>query len=194
MSWPWPLSAIEDWMKDLKSTIERILRNVLDRMHLRGEGIDTWIGRIYDEFSGYLVRKDKGIDHWIGEILDEIKDISVGPIDIDLDPIYTVLDNLLLQFTQIKTSFQSGINSILANANSGFLTLKGELENYITNSLTNLQTSLEAQWQTLLENIAGIGDIDLTNLPQLFINTLADFLTIDQQELDDIMEVRFPSG
>ena len=195
------MTTIFDYVKDLWDLLrnripwmEGMIDNFNDYLRRDGKGIDTWIGWIYDFVARIdditqdrLMHKNEGIDTWIGRIYDEVKNIGQPIVTVDIT-------NILSQLANVQTSVQVGINTILSQFNEGILSLKADVENYITNGLASLKQDIDTMIQNAISTLSGLGDIDLSNLPQVFVEALTSSFDIDEEQLDEILEVRFPSG
>ena len=152
--WPWPLSAIESWLKAFRDFTH-------NRLHLRGEGLDTWIGRIWDLVENRLMLRDEGIDTYIGRIWDltenrlmlegEGIDTWIGSIYDEVmsfygrisDTVVSTRDTILYRLTDISNEIQTGIENL--DTSVDLAGIPGDVMNLLMSTInTNLVVLKEA--------------------------------------------------
>jgi len=102
MGWPWPLSAIEDWLKSKVSWIQDKLNSI------KGKANDIW-DRVDDDIWSYVRKIRSKAD----AILDKLDDINLDRVKSWLDSVrnslISTVNQLKIAVSEVRTSLLGAI-------------------------------------------------------------------------------------
>ena len=134
-----------------------------DRLTLRDEGLDTWVGRIWDIVSNRLMLRDEGLDTWIGRIWDLIEDrLTFRGEGLDTW-IGRIWDTFEAQLQAARTMQNTILSTLTALDFNWIVDFFNNLRNTITTAVNSLQSQLQTRFNEIKSAVDELAAVDIAD-------------------------------